>query len=92
MVVILLVGLISSLLTVVATVGIMLLINVNNNTKRKEVEDDSIITYPIGSYTGGGHSGGQTISLADLLRMQQYVQAAKEKDTHKTEAGGGQYL
>jgi hypothetical protein len=80
----------------VATVGIVLIINVHNNTKPKwkEVQenDNDILTIPYSSLGSGGTGGGQTISLADLLRMQAYAQATKDKDVTKTSASGGQYI
>ena len=92
MVMLLLVGLIASIVTLVGTVGLVLLVVIYNNTKSKEITNDDIITVPFSGYGGAGHNAGPAISLNDLIRMQQIAQAAKEKETHKADAGGGQYL
>lgn len=91
MVMILLVGLIASLVTVMGTVGLVLLVVIYNNTK-KEILNDDILTVPFNGYGGGGHGAGQTVSLDSLMRMYQLAQAAKDKETHKADVGGGQYL
>ena len=92
MVMLLLVGLIASLITSIAVIGLVLLVVIYNNTKNKEIPNDDLITVPFSGYGGAGHGTGPAISLADLLRMQQIAQAAKDKETHKADVGGGQYL
>jgi len=96
---VLLASLIAAFTAVALTVVIVLLVVIYNNTKlMKEKEDDGMFTLPYSNYSGGGNSGGTSLTIGDLIRMQQAAQAqreaeaAKEKSTTKADLGGGQYI
>jgi len=91
----LLVSLIAGITAATFTVILVFLVVIYNNTKetiKKEDDDDGIFTVPYSSFGDGGGGNRTTLTLGDLLRMQQAAQAAKEKETPKADVGGGQYL
>jgi hypothetical protein len=84
----LLIVLIVGLLTVAFTFAFVLLLVIYHNTKTRD-DNENLFNLPYSYLGSSGNNAQQTISLADLLRMQAATQPTKKEEP---KAGGGTYI